>query len=69
MYSELAEEHDHLLGVGRGARPPTWSWLRSVTTCAGLVADLIEKLLEEFDVHNVGLVYSNSSSAALHVEW
>ena len=50
-----------LLGVGREARPPARSWSRSTTTCselveerdvttyAGLVADRIEKLLEEFD--------------------
>ena len=42
--------------------------MRSVTTCAGLVVDLIEKLLEEFDTHDVGLIYSNSSSVALRVK-
>ena len=39
-----------------------------MTTCAGLVADLIEKLLKEFDAHDVESVYSNSSFTALHVK-
>ena len=39
-----------------------------MTTCVGLVTDLIKKLLEKFDAHDIGSVYSNSSSAALRVE-
>ncbi|XP_062215450.1 proteasome subunit alpha type-2-like [Phragmites australis] len=51
---------------GNVSNAKTFLEKRSVTTCAGLVADLIEKLLK--DMHNVGSVYFNFFSVALYTE-